>query len=191
MAGFPVAQISAAVLGTVAALGVLRYAATTTPHSAPSPSVAIAAEPLVAAEPKTPLDVARSVFAGFESVPDDNKFSFKYQDKRWHSDKTERDAFLKRTRDLVPLIFEKFPEADSVIIEAYTDFVDIRGNEFNEQVFSVLIDRKNSDSTNWANVKLDDIMEFADYWQSPAVKLGFPREEIWRTLYKHCDHNGC
>jgi hypothetical protein len=158
--------------GAILALGFIWHAAS--PGSVPT-SVAIAAEPIAVGI--TPLDVARYVFAGFELISEDNynvgkkTFRFRYQDESWHSLETARHLFLKRTRDLVPLIFKQFPEADSVLIEAYADdFVDIRGNVSNGELFAVQIDRNNSDSTNWKNVKLDNIMKFADtYYQHPSV----------------------
>src|SRR5262249_16204091 len=158
----------------------------------------------------TPLDAARSVYAGFELVPDKNAYGgrdptytrysvnceyppdfapakcqdgkilvLKYHDKVF-SVESARRSLLERVRDVVPLVLKNFPEADGVIIGVYSDFVDIHGNNSVDKLFTVRIDRKNSEATNWPNVELDNIMKFADvYWQHKSVtkKLGDPNEE--------------
>jgi hypothetical protein len=158
----------------------------------------------------TPLDAARSVYAGFDQIdnPLYNNFTLhcerprpaecehgklivlKYQDKSV-SVRSARQTFLERTRDVVPLILKSFSDVDSVAIRAYSDFVDIRGNESNDILISIRIDRKNSDATNWAKVSLDNIPRFADtYWQHQSVtkELGDPSEERRRLeLEKNWD----
>jgi hypothetical protein len=197
MANISIARIArtAPTAITAAALGVIWYAAAVTPHSATIPSVAIATEPVAAAEPETPLDVAHSVFAGFELrvVPENGQdfkklFKFSYQSR--YSEETARHIFLERTRNLVPLVFKKFPEADSIFIEACGDFVDIRGNKRNDVIFFVRIERDNSDTTNWSDVKPDNIMKFADtYLQDRSVtgKLGGPNGERYQVDGMACN----
>jgi flagellar biosynthesis GTPase FlhF len=164
----------------------------------------------------TPLDAARSVYVRFELVPDERAYdrdptytgysldceypkgapakcnygkilALKYYEKTFSIESARRN-FLERTRDVVPLILKNFPEADGVIVRAYGDFVNLRGNDSIDMSFSIRIDRKNSDSTNWSNVKLDNIMKFADvYWQHQSVtdKLGKPpkKEEATKPYY--------
>jgi hypothetical protein len=94
--------------------------------------------------------------------------------------RTARRDFLERTSRVVPLIFKNFPEADAVMIRAYTDFIDVRGNTSNKPLITIRIDRRNSDATNWDRVDLDNIMKFADvYWQHHEVtkELGDPNAE--------------
>jgi hypothetical protein len=179
------------------------------PHMASMPPAAtvsaIAAQTVRPDE--TPIGAARSIYAGFElnaaRHPDERGYiSFgdtncknpkdkttcthdskalvlKYQDKSL-SVRTARDRFLEHTRDVVPFIFKNFPEADSVLIAAFTDFVDVRGNDTNHELFTIRIDRRNSDATNWNNVSLNNIMTFAEaYWQHQLAtkELGDPNAE--------------
>jgi hypothetical protein len=109
MAYFPVAQISSSVLGTAAALGVI-WAAAITPHSATTPSVAIAAAEsqtqLEATEPARPMP---EDFLNWEKQnrPADRHGWFTassstYTDadrKRWIAENPEQyEAYLERHR---------------------------------------------------------------------------------------------
>jgi hypothetical protein len=88
-----------------------------------------------------------------------------------------RNALLQRVKDVVPLIMRNFPEIDSVSIDVYSDFVDL-----GEKKQDVRHPHRSptADSTNWPNVRTDNIMKFVEvFWQHNAVEkeLGNPNAD--------------
>jgi hypothetical protein len=122
-----------------------------------------------------------------------NMLTLSYHDGATISAKASRDALLQRVKEVVPLLMKNFPEIDSVSIDVYSDFVDIKGNEKVDKMFGVRIDRRTADSTNWPNIKTDNIMKFAEvFYQHRAVtkELGNANAEKDQESIDRCIRSG-
>lgn len=120
-----------------------------------------------------------------------NMLTLSYHDSS--SAEMARNALLQRVKDVVPLIMRNFPEIDSVSIDVYSDFVDLKGNEKKSKMFGIRIDRRTADSTNWPNVRTDNIMKFAEvFWQHNAVEkeLGNPNADKDQEMTDRCIRSG-
>jgi hypothetical protein len=84
---------------------------------------------------------------------------------------TARAALLLHTQELVPALFDRLSDIDTVIIEAHARMIDVKGNEREERVAWVAFSRENSASIRWDNINPHDIPAIADgAWLSRALK---------------------
>lgn len=81
-----------------------------------------------------------------------------------------RSGIYRDVVEIIPELFEQ-TEFTKVEIDWYMDLVDVRGNETNTLVATVMFMKKNASTVNWENVLYDNIPKIADYhWIHNALK---------------------
>lgn len=84
---------------------------------------------------------------------------------------TAVNGFNLNTARLVPAVFAKFPQVNSIVFRESGPFHDIRGNESTEEMLGIAFMREDSDSIHWDRINYDDIPKLGEhYWMHPGLR---------------------
>jgi hypothetical protein len=72
---------------------------------------------------------------------------------------------------MVPIIFAKFPQVNSIIFRESGPFHDVRGNESSEEMLRIAFMREDSDRVHWDKINYDNIPKLGEnYWMHPGLR---------------------
>lgn len=71
---------------------------------------------------------------------------------------------------VVPVIFARFPQVNSIIFRESGPFHDIRGNESTEEMLRIAFMREDCDRIHWEKIDYDNIPKLGEnYWMHPGL----------------------
>jgi hypothetical protein len=72
---------------------------------------------------------------------------------------------------VVPTVFAKFPQVQSIVFRESGPFHDIKGNESTEEMLRIAFTREESDQIHWDKIKYDDIPKLGEhYFMHPGLR---------------------
>ncbi|WP_434854408.1 hypothetical protein [Bradyrhizobium sp. HKCCYLS1011] len=72
---------------------------------------------------------------------------------------------------VVPAVFAKFPQVDSIIFRESGPFKDIRGNESTEEMLRIAFMRGEAELIHWDKIVYDDVPKLGEhYWMHPGLR---------------------
>jgi hypothetical protein len=81
---------------------------------------------------------------------------------------TAETAFQVNLERLIPGVFYKYHDIDSITVIGTCTFKDKKGHESHGNAMRAKFTRDNSESINWGNISLSDLPAIADdYWVHP------------------------
>ncbi|MGY4155538.1 hypothetical protein ACVINW_001380 [Bradyrhizobium sp. USDA 4461] len=84
---------------------------------------------------------------------------------------TAVDGFNLQTARLVPAVFAKFPQVDSIVFRESGPFRDIRGNESTEEMLRISFMRADANHIHWDRINYDDVPKLGEhYWMHPGLR---------------------
>lgn len=100
----------------------------------------------------------------------DGTFKVKYSLDPWAmTANTTLSAFEMQAKEIVPAIFSRFHDVQSIQIMAEATLQNIRGNRYHTPVLRIEFTRRNADTINWQNVLGENLPRIADsFWQDPS-----------------------
>lgn len=99
----------------------------------------------------------------------DGTFKVKYSLDPWAMTRNATLlAFEMQTKEIVPAIFNRFHDVQSINIIAEATLQNTRGNQFHTPVLRIEFTRRNANTINWQNVLGENLPRIADnFWQDP------------------------
>lgn len=84
---------------------------------------------------------------------------------------TAVSGFNIYTARLVPMVFAKFPQVDSIVFRESGPFRDIRGNESTQEMLRISFLRAASNDIHWDRINYDDVPKLGEhYWMHPGLR---------------------
>ncbi|WFU37368.1 hypothetical protein QA640_23035 [Bradyrhizobium sp. CB82] len=84
---------------------------------------------------------------------------------------TAVSGFNVNVARMVPVIFARFPQVNSIIFRESGPFHDIRGNESTEEMLRIAFMREDSDRIHWDRISYDNIPKLGEnYWMHPGLR---------------------
>lgn len=84
---------------------------------------------------------------------------------------TAVSGFNLDTARLIPAVFAKFPQVDSIIFRESGPFRDIRGNESKEEMLRISFMRADASQIHWDRINYDDVPKLGEhYWMHPGLR---------------------
>ena len=78
---------------------------------------------------------------------------------------TGKSTFQMELKQLIPGVFYKFRDINTITVVATCTFKDKKGQESRGDVMRAKFTRDNADSINWGNIDSDNLPTIADdYW---------------------------
>jgi hypothetical protein len=72
---------------------------------------------------------------------------------------------------VVPAVFAKFPQVQSIVFHESGPFRDIKGNESTDEMLRIAFMRSESDQIHWDKINYDDIPKLGEhYWMHPGLR---------------------
>ncbi|WP_375789398.1 hypothetical protein ACE10Z_19790 [Bradyrhizobium sp. Pha-3] len=84
---------------------------------------------------------------------------------------TAVSGFNVYTARLIPAVFAKFPQVESIVFRESGPFRDIRGNESTEEMLRISFMRTDANQIHWDRINYDDIPKLGEhYWMHPGLR---------------------
>ena len=115
--------------------------------------------------------IISEVDAEVDAKTDEQTITIEYSIDPWAlTNGTAKLMFCGHVRDLVPQMFERFSESQTVRVNSWATFTDVRGHDSRAYAFKVRFSRSTGKTVNWENVALSNLPIVADgYWQHPGL----------------------
>ncbi|MDI3561296.1 hypothetical protein [Bradyrhizobium sp. Arg816] len=84
---------------------------------------------------------------------------------------TAVSGFNINTARLVPAVFAKFPQVDSIVFRESGPFRDIRGNESTQEMLRISFMKADANQIHWDRINYDDLPKLGEhYWMHPGLR---------------------
>ncbi|WP_441260826.1 hypothetical protein AB7008_43035 [Bradyrhizobium sp. 521_C7_N1_3] len=84
---------------------------------------------------------------------------------------TAVSGFNINTARLIPAVFAKFPQVDSIVFRESGPFRDVRGNESTQEMLRISFMRAASNDIRWDRINYDDVPKLGEhYWMHPGLR---------------------
>lgn len=120
---------------------------------------------------KDPDELARLILgnsdANLTATQDGHAFSIQYNIDPWAlTAGTMKSMFEYQVKQIVPAIFNRFPDINDIQITANAQFQGLRGDEYHSPALSIEFTRSNAATVHWDNVLNENLPLVADdFWQ--------------------------
>lgn len=124
-----------------------------------------------------PGDLARLIInssdASLIAAREGRTLKIKYKIDPWALTKgTMKSTFERQTKEIVPAIFDRFPDIDDIQITVDAQFQTIRGDEYRSPILRIEFTRRNAATVHWNKVPYDSLPLIADnFWQHTSFNL--------------------
>jgi hypothetical protein len=72
---------------------------------------------------------------------------------------------------VVPAVFAKFPQVQSIVFHESGPFDDIKGNQSTEEMLRIAFTREESDQIHWDKINFDNVPKLGEhYWMHPGLR---------------------